>query len=619
MLKSFLEYIFESESKLSLPIYYSKRLKEFIYKIEMSSKDPDVARLASAIRFSENSNQMSSDVTLIDMTEKNDMLSFIQVNRVKRKYDDPGSHPNPENFDDLKSWVEYIWQYDNKNSLWNDQRGEVKVGKFSKKIFKDNNISVTDAAIEKFSNAYKATFDFDFNLDQKMDLVSGEDIRKWYLVTNYSEVKGQLGNSCMRHGTSQDFLDIYVKNPEVCNLLIMYSDQSKTKVSGRALIWKDIKGEFIMDRVYTINDYDVEVFRKYASSKGWSDISKNWKRTTIQLISEVYDKYPYMDNFYIFDHVNFKLTNDDIWPKEGLYKLQNTDGTYTGDDDTVWSEYHGEHINREDAVYCENADDYVHGDSAIYLEYLSIYASPNEETAYSEWFDQTYYLDDVIHSEIMGDYILTNYSISIFINSFGDEDYIVADFAKKSLVTLNFDGDEIKTLNKFVILDPITREYHFRDEKVDGVKIQDIILDKLKDVEVDTDKIKNYLIKTEFTMDRSKLNDAMSIYKVWQSPVNLEGVIKYLLYAYPSRPNQRDGMPILPQERGLKNYEKYSMFKNSILNFDPELLDIFIDKNSLDKLSADGVFNLTRLSQSFVEDVFKDPEIYKMWYKWKNT
>ena len=619
MLKSFLEYIFESESKLSLPIYYSKRLRDFFYKIETSSKDPDVARLASAIRLSENSNQMSSDVTLIDMTEKNDMLSFIQVNRVKRKYDDPGSHPNPENFDDLKSWVEYIWQYDNKNSLWNDQRGEVKVGKFSKKIFKDNNISTSDATIEKFSNAYKATFDFDFNLDQKMDLVSGEDIRKWYLVTNYSEVKGQLGNSCMRHGTSQDFLDIYVKNPEVCNLLIMYSDQSKTKVSGRALIWKDIKGEFIMDRVYTINDYDVEVFRKYASSKGWSDISKNWKRTTIQLISEVYDKYPYMDNFYIFDHVNFKLTNDDIWPKEGLYKLQNTDGTYTGDDDTVWSDYHGEHINREDAVYCENADDYVHGDSAIYLEYLSIYASPREETAYSEWFDQSYYLDDVIHSEIMSDYIPTNDSISIFINSVGDEDYIVADFAKKSLVTLNFDGDEIKTLSKFVILDPITREYHFRDEKVDGIKIQDIILDKLKDVEVDTDKIKNYLIKTEFTMDRSKLNDAMSIYKVWQSPVNLEGVIKYLLYAYPSRPNQRDGMPILPQERGLKNYEKFSMFKSSMLNFDPELRDIFIDINNLDKLSSDIIFNLTCLSQSFIEDVFKDPEIYKMWYKWKNT
>ena len=61
------------------------------------------------------------------------------------------------------------------------------------------------------------------------------------------------------------------------------------------------------------------------------------------------------------------------------------------------------------------------------------------------------------------------------------------------------------------------------------------------------------------------------------------------------------------------------MFKNSILNFDPELRDIFIDINNLDKLSSDIIFNLTCLSQSFIEDVFKDPEIYKMWYKWKNT
>ena len=39
MLKSFLEYIFESESKLSLPIYYSKRLRDFLYDIEKTSKE----------------------------------------------------------------------------------------------------------------------------------------------------------------------------------------------------------------------------------------------------------------------------------------------------------------------------------------------------------------------------------------------------------------------------------------------------------------------------------------------------------------------------------------------------------------------------------------------------
>lgn len=628
MLKSFLEYIFESESKLSLPIYYSKRLKEFIYKIEMSSKDPDVSRLASAIRFSENSNQMSSDITLIDMTEKNDMLSFIQVNRVKRKYDDPGSHPNPENFGDLKSWVEYIWQHDTKNSLWNDQRGEVKVGKFSKKIFKDNNISVTDAAIEKFSNAYKATFDFDFNLDQKMDLVSGEDIRKWYLDSNYSQVKGQLGNSCMRYSTSQSYLDIYVKNPEVCNLLIMYSDPSKTKISGRAIIWKDIKGEFIMDRVYTINDYDVEVFRRYASSKGWSDISKNWKRTTIQLISQVYDNYPYMDNFYIFDYFNFKLTNDDIWPKHGLYKLQNTDGTYTDDDDCVWSEYYGEHINREDAVYCENADDYVNSDDAIWLEYLNIYASPREETAYSEWFDQSYYLDDVVHSVTMNDYIPTNDSMIIFINSVGDEDFIPDNLSSDLFVKVIYeDGSEVMTLNKYVILNPLDGKYHFRDEKMeDGIKIENYISSKLEEIEIDKDKIKSYLLTADFELNKRKINEIRSIYKIYLGPSLqdlefLKKCMKYALYAYPEKSMQRDGLPSLSYPDLRSQSDRMRRFRNSIINFDEEFLKQIIGGKS-DALSEggyDNIYNLMVMAQSFIEDVFKDPEIYKMWYKWKNT
>lgn len=610
MLMSFLEYLFESESKLVLPIYFSERFRKFLHKIETTSKDKEVSRLASALRFSEDSNQMNSDITFIDMTNKNDMLSFIQVNRIKSKYDDTGLRTGLG----LEDWTKLIWRNYPEQTLWTNGRSEVKVGKFCRKIFKDNNISTSDATIEKFSNAYKATFDFDFNLDQKMDLVSGEDIRKWYLYSNYSDTRGQLGNSCMRYITCQPYLDIYVKNEKVCNLLIMYSDESKTKVSGRAIIWKDYKGSYIMDRIYTSNDYDVEVFRKYASLKGWTDLSQNRITTTIQLISEVYEDYPYMDNFYIFDFVNFTLTNDDSnYPSSNVYKLQNTDGTYTSSEG-IWSNYHSEYIDEENAIYCPNVGDYVHRDDAIYLEYQDIYASPDEDTAYSEWFDQSFYLEDLIYSEVMSDYIPTNDSFSIYINSRGDEDYIVDEFSKKLMVTLDFDGEEIKTLAKFVTLNPITREYHFND-----INIVDEILDKLIDIKVDTDKIKKYLLESNFEPDRNKLNDARSIYKIWQRPVNIPGVIKYLLYAYPDKINQNHGMPVLPQEKELKNHQRYSRFKNSILNFDQEFLDVFIDKENLDKLSSDGIFNLTCLSQSFISDVFKDPEIYKMWYKWKNT
>lgn len=625
MLKSFLEYIFESESKLTLPIFYSKRLRDFLYDIEKTSKDLDVARTASAIRHSENSNQMSSDITLIDMTDKNDMLSFIQVNRVKRKYDDSNSYPNPENFDDLKSWVGYVWQHDVKNQLWSDQRGEVKVGKFSKKIFKDNNIGVPDSSIEKFTNAYKASFDFNFNLEEKMHLVSGEDIRKWYLDSNYSEKRGQLGSSCMRYDKCQKYLDIYVKNPDVCSLLIMYSNQSKEKISGRALVWKTKDDNIIMDRVYTINDYDIEVFRKYASSKGWIDLSKNHKTHGVQLQKISYDSYPYMDNFYIYNYIYSILTNNsDKWPGEGYYKLQNTDGSFTSDEG-VWSEYHQEYLEREYAVWCERASDWVSEDDAIWLEYKNTFASPAEETVYSEWFDGSYYLDDVVHSEVMNDHIPTDESKLIFVNAYGDEDYIVNDFAKDALVKAQLGDEEVDTLNRFVILNPLTSKYNFRDEKVGDIKIGEHILSELSNVEVDINKIKQYLINTNFKIKDSKLKEIQAMYRVYSGfPITdndlTKGVIKYLLYAYPNKSSQRDGMPILPQERGLSGSDRYLRFKNSIINFDPELLNLLTENDErVKRTSYDTIFNLTCLSQAFIEEVFQDLDFYKMWYKWKNT
>jgi hypothetical protein len=381
-----------------------------------------------------------------------------------------------------------------------------------------------------------------------------------------------------------------------------------------------------MDRVYTINDYDVEVFKRYASSKGWSDISKNWKRTEIQLINEVYDKYPYMDNFYIFDYVNFKLTNDDIWPKEGLYKLQNTDGTYTGDDDTVWSEYHGENINREDAVYCENANDYVLVDTAIYLEYKDIYASPNEETVYSEYFDGSYYEHDVVHSEVMSDYIPSNESRSIFINAYGDEDYIIKDLSEDAFVKVQLGDEEVDTLSRFVVLSPLTGKYHFRDEKIDGVKIEDYISSKLEDIEIDKNKIKNYLLTTDFELNRKKINEIRSIYKIYLGPSLqdlefLKKCIKYVLYAYPEKSMQRNGLPSLSYPDLRSQSDRMRRFKNSIINFDEEFLKQILGEES-DSLSEGGydiIYNLMIMSQSFIEDVFKDSEIYKMWYKWKNT
>jgi hypothetical protein len=350
----------------------------------------------------------------------------------------------------------------------------------------------------------------------------------------------------------------------------MYSDQGKEKISGRSLVWKTTDGNTVMDRIYTINDYDIETFKKYASSKEWLDVTKGYKTYKVQLGKISYDFYPYMDNFYIYNYIDNILTNDtDKWPEEGYYKLQNTDGTFISDEG-VWSEYHGEYLDRDYAVWCENARDWVSEDSAIWLEYKGIYATPNEETVYSEWFDGSYYLDDVVHSEVMSDYIPTEESKSIFINAYGDEDNITTDFASDALVKAQMGDEEVDTLSKFVVLNPLTGKYHFRDEEVDDIKISEHILNELSDVEVDTDKIKQYLIDNDFEIKKSKLREIQSMYKVYigfsiSDNTLTKGIIKYLLYAYPNNSSQRDGMPALPQERGLNNSDRYLRFKNSMV------------------------------------------------------
>jgi hypothetical protein len=97
--------------------------------------------------------------------------------------------------------------------------------------------------------------------------------------------------------------------------------------------------------------------------------------------------------------------------------------------------------------------------------------------------------------------------------------------------------------------------------------------------------------------------------------------MKYLLYAYPEKSMQRDGLPSLIYPGLITRSDVMRRFKNSIINFDEEFLKQVLGEES-DNLSEggyDNVYNLMIMSQSFIEDVFKDPEIYKMWYKWKNT
>jgi hypothetical protein len=116
-------------------------------------------------------------------------------------------------------------------------------------------------------------------------------------------------------------------------MIILYADDGEivgdlykaTRIKGRALLWDvKYKGDSIkfMDRIYTTNDSDVELFKEYAKIEGWwfkenQSMYPDARVTNGEIITDdrfevVLEKpefkyYPYMDT--MCHWVDGKLTN----------------------------------------------------------------------------------------------------------------------------------------------------------------------------------------------------------------------------------------------------------------------------------------------------------------------
>jgi hypothetical protein len=148
-------------------------------------------------------------------------------------------------------------------------------------------------------------------------------------VNSYQERKGQLFASCMRYDACQTYFNIYIKNPEVCKMLILKGDD-ESKISGRALIWTTTTGEIYMDRQYTNYDSDIQLFWNYAKSNGWSFYGfGKGKNREVQIKDIDYEEYPYMDTFKYYDPKTNLLSSDDsLQDQDHIWTLERTDGTY---------------------------------------------------------------------------------------------------------------------------------------------------------------------------------------------------------------------------------------------------------------------------------------------------
>jgi hypothetical protein len=460
-LNKYLDFISENTKSGKMMIFYSDTFRELLTHIAMS--DSPAITVARILLQVEDNDDSKDTYTLIDKTDKNDMISYVQTSRFYREYPDT----------DLEKLSAKTHNLIKNSKFWTTGRTpQYGIGRWVRHIFNDvRQTPIKNEDLESFVNAYKSTYDKINKGSENFEIVKGEDIRYWYLEDRYEEIRGQLGNSCMRYQRCQKYLDIYVENPEVCSLLILKG--TPDKIVGRALIWTLSDGKKIMDRIYTINDSDRILFEAYAKEHDMlRSQSSSYK---IKVKEGRYEYYPYMDTFTCYDYEKGILSSS--LDGEDILGLQNTDGTASDNEGRVWSEYHGEYIDEDDARYCDDVEGPVHYESTVWLEYLDIYVTDNADTVYSEYHDEHYYREDAVHSECMEDWLREDSDvIEIQTDADGDTDYCTKDYTQHYI---EVDGEYYSRKN--YILDPYTSEYHFGDEKIDGVKYIKYLENKLEE------------------------------------------------------------------------------------------------------------------------------------------
>jgi hypothetical protein len=185
----------------------------------------------------------------------------------------------------------------------------------------------------------------------------------------------------MRYNRCQEYFDIYVKNPEQCNLVVLMSDEKDDAICGRAILWTDHEGRRLMDRIYTNRTQDEQLFKDFAKKNGfYHKRNQNMNEdepfispetgeeetigTKIVLSQISYRYFPYMDSFKYFfeghgDRPSY-LTNSSRFNYD--FELTDTDGGNSnsgcdccgGDESVECGECDGRGSFR-----CQNCDDGV--------------------------------------------------------------------------------------------------------------------------------------------------------------------------------------------------------------------------------------------------------------------
>jgi hypothetical protein len=329
-----------------------------------------------------------SEVTYVDATDRKDMVSFLPSTKIN----DPGDK-------------------------WKDKnRQEIKVGRFVKKVLGD----LPHTEVEKFVNDYKAAMEYS-DYEDRFKIVEGEDMVKYYYRANQI-LKGSLYHSCMGGSEQRPFIrSFFAENPKTIKMLVLFDDYDKDKIIGRANIWylDEPSDRIFMDRIYTTEDYLVNIFIKYAVNNDYIYKSRQIyggnvvpviidgsKKSIIMKASmdpKEYSYYPYVDTLQFYNKKTGEITNDTSkWEQTGdgewLGLLHAGGGYLTKDNDGGFKmDYMGRLIHPHFVKRSKIDKCWIHQSDAVYLEYLNDYCVPERDIV--EIDGKNYLKEDTIYDE----------------------------------------------------------------------------------------------------------------------------------------------------------------------------------------------------------------------------
>jgi len=355
------------------------------------------------------------------------------------------------------------------NNKWTKNRNTKKIGRFINQV-----IDVNTKELELFVNSYKAEIKQINNLDN-FKIIKGKDISKYYNHSQYIDGGGSMNKSCMRHDKCNDYFEFYDNNPDKVNMVILYDNNNKSKIIGRALLWYiDEPNITILDRIYTTNDYDINLFIKYAIKNKWyykktQTHSENDFTTPendnititckIYLNDSKYDFFPYLDTLYYYDKTNSYLTNDieEYKNNKNTIKLRSIDGGDKGNEHFIFDKFNNNIIKTIDSEYCNTLDYRIFKKDIIKVgddrhSPLSI--------RYSEYDNKLYNKDIVTWSVYHNSFIYTNDVFKVYIDN-NNYDYIHSDLKGEYF---DYVYNKEKYYLKSLLIKGVDNKYHLKSE-----------------------------------------------------------------------------------------------------------------------------------------------------------